>query len=216
MNEQTQSLEAIQDIRRLMNRSSRFLSLSGLSGIAAGAWALIGAWAAARRIGSYYDDYNRNGYSLSEFVLLKQHLLLIAAAVLGLAMASAFFFTWRRARRQGLPIWDRTARQLSINMMIPLVSGAVLLLALLRYEDANMLGFIAPLCLVFYGLSLVNASKYTVNDIRYLGLLEIVLGLINTQYLGYGLFFWALGFGLLHIVYGFIMWWKNERGDKGA
>ncbi|RYY40194.1 MAG: hypothetical protein EOO08_07615 [Chitinophagaceae bacterium] len=213
MNEQTQSLEAIQDIRRLMNRSSRFLSLSGLSGIAAGGWALAGAWLAGRRIGSYYDDYERNGYSLAEFVRLKQHLLLMAAAVLALAMASAFFFTWRRARQQGLPMWDRTARQLSINMLIPLVSGGLLLLALLRYEDANLLGLIGPLCLIFYGLSLVNASKYTVNDIRYLGVLEIILGLINTQFLGYGLFFWAIGFGLLHIVYGFIMWWKNERTD---
>src|SRR6476469_7361511 len=98
MNEQNHPLEAIQDIRRLMNRSSRFLSLSGLSGIAAGFWALVGAWVAGRRIGSYYDEYNLNGYSLSEFILLKQHLLLLAAAVLGLAMASAFFFTWRRAR----------------------------------------------------------------------------------------------------------------------
>ncbi|RYY85699.1 MAG: hypothetical protein EOO15_16385 [Chitinophagaceae bacterium] len=216
MNEQNQSLEAIQDIRRLMNRSSRFLSLSGLSGIAAGAWALVGSWIAARRIGSYYDDYNRQGYSLREFILLKQHILLLSFIVLALAMASAFFFTWRRARRQGLPIWDRTSRQLTINMLIPLVAGGLLILALLRYEDANLIAFIAPLSLIFYGLSLVNASKYTVNDIRYLGVLEILLGLINTQFLGYGLFFWAVGFGLLHIVYGFIMWWKNERSDKEA
>jgi len=210
MSEQTHSLEAIQDIRRLMQRSSRFLSLSGLSGIAAGTWGLIGSWFAARRIGAYYDDYNRSGYSLEAFIALKQQLVMMAACVLALAMASAFFFTWRRTRRQGLSIWDRSARQLTINMMIPLATGGLLILALLR---TNEWSYVAPLSLIFYGLALVNASKYTINDIRYLGLLEIALGLICTQYTGYGLYFWAIGFGLLHIVYGFIMWWKNERSD---
>jgi hypothetical protein len=210
MNEQSQSLEAIQDIRRLMTRSSRFLSLSGLSGIAAGTWALIGTWAAGRRIGSYYDEYQRNGYSNAEFTLLRNHLIVLAAAVFVLAVASAFFFTWRRARRQGLPMWDRTSRQLTINMMIPLLTGGFLILALLRYDDWR---FVVPLSLIFYGMALVNGSKYTMNDIRYLGVLEIALGLFATQYIGYGLVFWAVGFGVLHIIYGFYMWWTNERGE---
>jgi general stress protein CsbA len=213
MSEQTQSLEAIQDIRRLMKRSSRFLSLSGLSGIAAGTWALVGSWLAARRIGSYYDDYNRTGYSNGGFVELKQQLLLLAAAVLLLAVASAFFFTWRRARRLGLSLWDRSSRQLAINLMIPLATGGLLILALLRYDDWR---FVAPLSLIFYGLALVNGSKYTMNDIRYLGVLEIIIGLVATQYVGYGLYFWAIGFGVLHIIYGFFMWWKYERGEEAV
>jgi hypothetical protein len=95
-------------------------------------------------------------------------------------------------------------------MMIPLLTGGLLILALLRYDDWR---FVVPLSLIFYGMALVNGSKYTMNDIRYLGVLEIVLGLIATQYIGYGLFFWAIGFGVLHIIYGFYMWWTNERGE---
>jgi hypothetical protein len=211
MNEQTQSLEAIQDIRRLMTRSSRFLSLSGLSGIAAGAWGLAGSYLAARWINAYQDpEAIRNRDYLERYDTLVQGLVGLAVAVFLLAVGSAFFFTWRRARRQGVPMWDRTSRQLMGNMLLPLVTGGLVILALIQY---GLIALIAPLCLIFYGLALVNASKYTVNDIRYLGVLEIVLGLVNTQYLGYGLYFWAIGFGVLHIVYGFFMWWKNERGE---
>ena len=96
-------------------------------------------------------------------------------------------------------------------MLIPLITGGLFILAMLRYNDWR---FVAPSCLIFYGIALVNSSKYTVNDILYLGLSEIVLGLINTQFIGYGLYFWALGFGVLHIIYGFAMWWKHERNPQ--
>jgi hypothetical protein len=58
---------------------------------------------------------------------------------------------------------------------------------------------------------LINASKYTFNDIRYLGFCEIILGLGAAVYVGYGLYFWALGFGILHIIYGAMMYYKYER-----
>lgn len=212
MVEQNQHLDALQDIRRMMQRSSKFLSLSGLSGIAAGFWALVGAYFAHDWITDYYNNYNH--FSGPEFQKLKWSLLLLAAGVLGAALVSAFFFTWRRASQAKLPLWDYTARTLTINMMVPLVTGGLLILAmLLRYDEWR---FVAPLSLIFYGLALVSASRYTVNDIRYLGLSEIILGLINTQFIGEGLYFWAIGFGILHIVYGFAMWWKNERKPHEA
>ena len=94
------------------------------------------------------------------------------------------------------------------NILIPLVAGGLFILAMLQYDEWR---FVAPACLIFYGLSLVNGSKYTLTDIRYLGYLEIMLGLVNTQFTGYGLYFWGVGFGLLHIIYGVLMWWKYER-----
>ena len=208
MSEQNQHLDAIQDIRRMMKRSSKFLSLSGLSGIAAGCWALIGAYFAYDWIAGYYNNYGNSGYSGADFQKLKFNLLFLAAGVLTAALLSAFFFTWRRANKNKLPLWDHTTRSLTLNMLIPLITGGLLILAMLRYDEWR---FVGPLSLVFYGLALVNASKYTISDIFYLGLSEIVLGLINTQFIGYGLYFWAAGFGVLHIVYGFAMWWKNER-----
>lgn len=202
-------LETLQDIKRIMERSSRFLSLSGLSGIAAGICALAGAWFANNKLSPYYERYNERGnFNGPEFEDLKLSLLLLATIVLLGALLSSFYFTWRRAKQNNLPLWDHTSKKLFINMIIPLVTGGLFILAMLQNDEWR---YVAPACLIFYGLALVNASKYTLTDIRYLGLLEIVLGLINTQFLGYGLYFWAFGFGVLHIVYGAIMWWKYER-----
>jgi len=210
MNEQDQqTLDTLQDIKRMMERSSRFISLSGLSGIAAGICALIGGWFANKELGVYYNDYVANGgYTGENFQQLKLRLLIIALAVLTAALVSAFYFTWRKARHNKLPIWDLTAKRLTVNMLIPLVTGGLFILAMYQYNEWK---FIVPACLIFYGLALVNASKYTLTDVRYLGLLQVLLGLINTQFVGYGLYFWAAGFGLLHIIYGFVMWWKYEK-----
>ena len=212
MNDRDQSLEAIQDIRKIMERSSRFISLSGLSGVSAGVCALIGSGFAYKLIGEYYQRYEmRNGYDAADFRVLVWNLLGLAMGILVAALLSAIYFTWRKARRNGLPIWDHTSRKLIINLFIPLFVGGIFVLGLLRYDEWR---FIAPVCLIFYGLALVKASKYTLSEIRYVGFIEITLGLINMWWIGYGLYFWALGFGIVHILYGIVMWWKLDRGAK--
>ena len=205
-----QTLDTLQDIKRMMERSSRFISLSGLSGIAAGICALIGAWFAKQKLDEYYVNFNDGGYTDNSFHQLKIDLFLIAMIVLVAALLAAFYFTWRKARHNKLPVWDLTAKRLTINMLIPLVAGGLFILAMYQYNEWI---FIAPACLIFYGLALVNASKYTLTDVKYLGLLQILVGLSNTQYVGYGLYFWAVGFGVLHIIYGFVMWWKYEKNS---
>lgn len=213
MSVENQHLDALQDIRKMMQRSSRFISLSGLSGIAAGIWALIGAYLAYHWIGEYYYNYSEPGYINVSFHDLKLRLFVLATAVVALALLSALYFTWRRAGRNKLPLWDHTSRQLVVNTAIPMIAGGLFIIAMLQYSEWH---FVVPACLVFYGLALVNGSKYTLSDIRYLGFCEIVLGLINTQFIGYGLYFWALGFGVLHIIYGFVMWWKYERNPAST
>lgn len=208
-------LEALQDIRRMMERSSRFISLSGLSGVSAGVCALIGAYIAHGWIMDYYGGpggggyVGHHGYMHGEAESLKWKLIGLAIGVLAAALASSTWFTWRKARRSNLPIWDVTSKKLFINMLIPLVAGGLFLIGMFYHTDWD---YVAPTCLVFYGLALVNASKYTLTDIRYLGFLEILLGCISMFYLHWGLYFWAVGFGVLHIIYGLIMWWKYEKG----
>lgn len=211
--QQTDSLQDVRDIRRLMERSSRFISLSGLSGIAAGCCALIGAWVARNILLDNYDlIYDETRYLRGDnFTGLKYKLLGLAAATFAAAFLSAFYFTWRKSHQQGRSLWDHTSRRLFWNMAIPLVAGGLFILGMLKYNEWR---FVAPACLVFYGLALVNASKYTLTDIRYLGYCEIITGIVNTQWIGYGLYFWAFGFGVLHIVYGILMWWKYERPDS--
>ena len=200
--------ETLQDIKRIMERSSRFISLSGLSGVAAGICAIAGSWFGGQWLSGYYHNNNRDFFSGPQFQQLKIKFLILALIVLAAAWITAFYFTWRKAKHDKLPVWDHTSRRLAINMLIPLVSGGLFILAMLQYDEWK---FVAPASLIFYGISLVNAGKYTLSDVKYLGLLQIILGLINTQFIEYGLYFWAAGFGVLHIVYGLIMWWKYER-----
>ena len=209
MSLQNTHLDTLQDIRKMMQRSSRFISLSGLSGMAAGTWALIGAYFAQAWMNEYYTEYKDYGsFTGSSFQQLKWNLFLLAASVFTLAIISAFYFTWRRAGRDKIPMWDHSMKLLTINLLIPLITGGLFILSMLQQNDWH---FIAPACLIFYGLALVNGSKYTLTDIRYLGYTEIIVGLISTQFPRSGLYFWAIGFGILHIIYGFVMWWKYER-----
>lgn len=208
-NQTSSSLQDIKDIRRIMERSSRFISLSGLSGVAAGICALIGVFIADNMLDNYFGSYNSRGFfSGDDFSKLKIRFALLAVVVFGVAFISSFYLTWRKAKKQGLPIWDHTTKRLAWNMLVPLIAGAIFIMGMLRYD---VWLFVAPACLIFYGLALVNASKYTLADIRYLGYCEIVLGLISMFLPGYGLWIWAIGFGLLHIIYGILMWQKYER-----
>lgn len=213
MNEQ-QHLQTLSDIKRIMERSSRFISLSGLSGVWAGLSGLAGAWIAYGWLNTYYAAWKtRGGYADADYANLRLKLILLAAAVLLVALAGGTYFTWRRARRNQLPIWDPTSRKVLINIAIPLATGAFFITGLIAN---NQVALIAPSCLVFYGLALVNTSKYTLSDIRYLGIAEIVLGILNLFFLRRGLYFWTLGFGVLHIIYGIVMWWKYERPVKAG
>ncbi|UYQ93101.1 hypothetical protein MKQ68_23755 [Chitinophaga horti] len=211
MNEQ-QHLDTLTDIKRMMERSTRFISLSGLSGIIAGAAAIAGGAVAFVLIRDYYYQWDVLGnHSRQDFLHLKVKLMVLALAVLVIALTAGCYLTWRRARRNGEAIWDGVARKVLVNLAIPLVAGGAFVMGSL-YNEVPVL--IAPVCLIFYGLALVNASKYTLSDIRYLGLVEIALGIVNLFAVRYGLYFWVLGFGVLHIVYGTSMWWKYERGTK--
>ncbi len=205
-------LETLSQIRSMMERSSRFISLSGLSGVAAGSFALLGAAMVYVYLGLspfsnyriFYADVLQNG---KWGIGYEAFFLLDAALVFLLAVASGIYFTTRKAKRKGQKVWDQSALRMLSNLAIPLIVGGIFCLVL--YRERQIL-LIAPATLVFYGLALVNGSKFTLNDIRYLGLCEIGLGIIGLFFPGYGLELWAIGFGLLHIAYGLVMYRKYE------
>ena len=216
MSYQQQSIEDLQHIKKMMERSSRFISLSGLSGISAGVCALIGAWLAYPYVLGYKEyiiDVNAalaQAMAQDYSIILNTWLFWIAAGTFFAALISAFIFTWIKSKKEGIPLWGKAAKRLSINISIPLIVGAVFLFKLIHF---GTFGLVAPGCLIFYGLALINASRYTLDEVRYLGYLQIILGMINLWFVGYGLYFWALGFGIMHIIYGTYMWWKYERSE---
>lgn len=206
MDSKISGLDTLQDIRNMMERSSRFISLSGWSGIAAGTCALIGSWLGHARIVKYYaNDYGQSSQCLD---CLKNDLIGIAAGVFLAALATAFIFTYQRSKKDDVPIWGPAARRLLLNTLIPMVVGAVFLARLIQFQQYDL---VPAVSLIFYGLALVNGSRYTLGEIKWLGYAEVITGLICLWYPGAGLYAWAFGFGVLHIVYGFAMWYKYER-----
>lgn len=204
-----EQLDALKDIRQMMDRSSRFISLSGLSGVFAGSIALIGAYFAHDEIQKFIGKRGYD-YGVKGEIDLEYNLIKLALIVLVVALAGGILFTYRKSQRNNLPIWDKTSKALLINLAIPLFAGGLFIIALLLNHE-NTYSIIAPTSLIFYGLALINASKYTFSDIRYLGFIEVTLGLVCMFFPGFGLIFWAVGFGLLHIVYGLMMYFKYER-----
>ena len=209
-------LKDITEIKDLMNRSSRFISLSGLSGVMAGIYALIGAGIAH---GYIYSPSGKNfigrnsSYIFSEDAAytnysLISRLIVLALLILIAAVTTAYFLSAQKAKKHNEKLWDATTKRLLISFLTPLITGGLFCIILLQY---GLIGLVAPTTLIFYGLSCFNASKYTLGDVKYLGLTNIILGLISTQFLGYGLYFWAIGFGIMHIVYGCSMYFKYDR-----
>jgi len=207
----THPKEDLQTIREIMERSSKFLSLSGLSGIFAGVCALIGAaiaWFFILNTGQVqYHEYMLSPAcpSISGIML---YFALDAILVLGFAVLGAILFSQRKARKAGQQLWTNSTKRLLVHLIIPLVSGGIFIMILVFRSNLEL---IASVMLMFYGLSLVNAGKFTFGEIHYLGLTEIVLGILAGVFINYSLVFWTIGFGLMHIVYGAVMYLRHER-----
>lgn len=197
----------IASIRTMMERSAKFLSLSGLAGVLAGVYALIGAAIAYRLVQYPRSLFDYRMYSIGERDTLLR-LVLLGAVVLIASLSTGLWLSHRKAKKRGIALWNNASRIMLINISIPLLTGGIFVLIMLF---TGHFGLAAPSCLVFYGLALVQGSSNTFDEIRYLGFCEIALGLVSALLPGYGLVFWAIGFGILHIAYGAVMYNKYDK-----
>lgn len=196
----------IESIRQLMERSVKFVSLSGFSGILSGIYALVGAFLA------YYQIYSGAVARSVEYyhgnIPIVSNLIIIALTVLIASLITGWWFSLRKAKKLKTGIWNDTSKHLLVNLSIPLVVGGIFTLVLVYHGNYYI---VASSVLLFYGLALINACVNLYEEVRYLGYSELGLGLIALAFPEYGLYFWAIGFGLLHILYGSMMYNKYER-----
>ncbi|MFZ6052930.1 hypothetical protein [Halocola ammonii] len=211
--DKSNELEKLDEIRTLMMRSSRFISLSGLSGVVAGLTALLGAAAAyfyldmaKPLLSQRYSIVDSSGINWTSDALW--FCLIDAALVLLISLTAGMYLTRKKAKKDGQQLLGGPAKRLAVSLLIPLAAGGAFCMILLYH---GWVGLIAPSMLIFYGLALVSGSHYTLNEVRYLGILEIILGIAATAVIGYGLLFWAIGFGVLHILYGIVMYVRHEQ-----
>ena len=197
----------LSSIRNLMERSTKFISLSGLSGVLAGIYALIGAFIGYKLVYGDSGDLDYRTHYVTEAAVLWQ-LLLVAVAVLFFSLLTCILLTIRQARKKGEHFWNPVSRRLVVNMSIPLLTGGLFMLILLFQGHY---GIIAPASLIFYGLSLIAGSQFTFSDVKWLGYCQIIIGLAATLFPGYGIVFWVIGFGFLHMIYGSVMHFKYNQ-----
>lgn len=197
----------LSSIRNLMERSTKFISLSGLSGVLAGIYALIGAFIGYKLIDSDFGESDYSDQYVTEPRVLLE-LFLIAVTVLLLSLLTCIFLTIRQARKRGENFWNPVSQRLVVNMSIPLFTGGLFMLILL-FQGSY--GIIAPASLIFYGLSLIAGSQFTFSDVKWLGYCQIIIGLAAMLFPAYSIVFWMMGFGLLHIIYGSVMHFKYNQ-----
>lgn len=210
MNTSSHDLDTLKDIKKIMERSSRFISLSGISGVVVGLCAIIGSAVAHYKIKNFYNDEYLSGNACPS--CLKVDLIIIASIVFIVAFVTAAIFTFYKSKKQGVQFFGWASKRLLWNTMLPMIAGAFILW---RMMELGQYELIASGCLIFYGLALINGSKYTIGEVRFLGYAEIILGIINLWLVRKGLLFWTIGFGIFHIIYGAAMWWKYDRPGSG-
>lgn len=195
MKEEQDYIQDIAEIRSMMERSSKFLSLSGWAGILAGVYALFGAWVANSLLGFQPDTIFYSYLDLT-------NILLTAGGVLVLALVTALLDSRRKAQKREESAWNSTSKRLLASIAVPLFTGGLVIILLLQY---GLLGLMVPFSLIFYGLALYNAGFYSIREVRLMGFAQMILGLLNLGFIETGLLFWAIGFGGIHIVYGIYM-----------
>jgi hypothetical protein len=191
------NIDDLKHIRSMMERSSKFLSLSGMSGISAGIIALLGAGAAHYII--------QHKVQITGIVLYD--LFLAAIAVVILAGSLGIYFSLRKAKKSGSKFWMPVTLQILKDFGVPMVIGGLFCILLIYQNSTRM---VASAMLIFYGLSLIAAGARTYRDIKILGVCEIILGVLAGIFVYNGLLFWAIGFGVMHILYGIIMYCKYD------
>jgi hypothetical protein len=200
----------IKTIKKIMEESSRFLSLSGLSGLFAGFLAILGGCIAQfgiLRSKSFFFNENLSSLSVQEITSIKIKLISDALLVLLLALAGSLYFSYRKAHRKGQKIWTPVSRRLLLSLIIPLIAGAFFIMIFYLESQWQL---IVPAMLIFYGLALIGAGKFTYSEVFYLGLAELLTGFSAAIFQGSAIFFWILGFGFFNLAYGLIMYRKYE------
>jgi hypothetical protein len=194
MKQEQDYLRDIAEVRSLMERSTRFLSLSGLAGVMAGIYALAGVFIVWKAI----------GFEPTEDVVVAetfsmQHVVLVALGVLILSIGTALLLSSATARKRNESIWNPVAKRVAAHFGLPLITGGLLMLIFLSQDMTRLL---IPSSLIFYGIALFSAGPFTFREIKTLGIIQIALGLFSAYAVEYSLLCWAAGFGIAHMIYG--------------
>lgn len=180
--------ENLRVIRALMERSTKYSTFSGVSGVVAGLASIVGC-IVTRSLG---PDPAR----------FPAAFLVIWTAVIIVAVGADFVLMKRRAARVGKHVISRLGKQMVMASAPGLGAGAVLTLYMLQH---NMLGDIYPFWMLAYGIAVAATGLFSQREVSILGAAFLITGAATLFAPGIGLEMMAATFGGFHIVYGLAM-----------
>jgi hypothetical protein len=178
------AMDNLRYIRETMERAGSFTAVPGWGGVAMGLTALASALLAWRQITAraWLDTWLVEG---------------------ALAIALGILAMWRKASAAGLPLWSAPARKFVFSFVPPLIAGAALTVVLWR---AGLIAAIPGVWLMLYGTGVITGGAFSVPVVPVMGACFLVEGAAATiAPAAWGNFWLGLGFGGLHILFGFII-----------
>lgn len=178
--ERRQAQEALAYIRDTMESASTFTAVSGWGLVGVGAMGLAAAWLAwATGVPSHLGIW-------------------IPTAVVALLVAAVA--NAAKAKRLSVSIWSASVRKMVWGMAPALVTGGALTFAL-AIQGANDL--LPGTWLALYGAGVTASGTFSVGAIRWMGLALLACGTAALLQVDWGLVALAVGFGGVHLGFGF-------------
>ncbi len=179
--------ENLRVIRQLMERSTKYSTFSGFSGILAGAASITGCLVT-------------RSLSQTDPAAFRVAFLVTWSLVILFAIGADYLLTKRRAARVGKRVLSRLGKQMFLASAPGLGTGALLTLYFLRH---NLLGDIYPVWMLCYGIAVCAVGLFSQREVSYLGAAFLLAGAATLLFCPtFGLPMMAVTFGAFHILYG--------------
>lgn len=178
------AIDNLQFIRETMERSAVFTSVPGYGG------ALMGATAMGAAIIAYNQSRVENW-------------LIVWLVEAVLAFAIGLFALWQKAKNSNVSLASVPARKFASAFAPPIIAG-IILTALFYYR--GFYPFLPCVWLTLYGTAVVTGGAFSVRIVPIVGWIFVAFGAVAAfAPSSWGNLLMALGFGVLHIVFGLIV-----------
>jgi hypothetical protein len=132
----------------------------------------------------------------------------IALVFIVISLVTLWIRAKRTVRKNDQKLWSIFTRKIRWQTLISLL---IILIIIIMISNIGYFSLTTPLSLFFYGLFLLNLSRFSSIGLRYLSLAEIILAITSYFIYDKEIIFLALGFGFLPILYGIATFIKTKN-----
>ncbi len=206
--------EQIKEINSVLNRVGKFKHISGWAPVWAG---LVGSVA-------YFMITNLFNIEYFQFKLLEKNFLIneiissfYLSVLLGITLLIALvgiLFIMIITNKKEINIFDKkNALRMGVIFGLYILLGAVILFQFYINDAITTFVFslIPSLMISLYGLAQIQVSNYSLNILKYFGVIVTFIGILSFFLLNFAWLLWLLVFGLGHFILGTLILLKEKR-----